>query len=203
MTELRTERLVLRRARPDDLEAIHAVLSDARVMLYWSSGPHSTLDQTRDWLDSMIDSPREISDDFVITLDGELIGKLGAWRLPEIGFAIRSDHWGKGYAAEAMSAFLDHVFTRPGVEFLIADVDPRNEASLNLLTGHGFVETGRASGSWNTHIGPCDSIYLRLDRAAWLNAGSPSRPHGGRAARQGRAPKAPSGPRSSARPTGE
>ena len=171
MTELRTERLILRRARPADLEAIHAVLSDERVMLYWSSAPHATLDESRAWLESMIDSPPELSDDFVVTLDGQVIGKLGTWRLPEIGFAIRSDHWGKGYAAEAMRAFLDHIFDRPDVEFLVADVDPRNTASLGLLTRFGFVETGRAMSTWNTHIGECDSVYLRLDRSVWLSGG--------------------------------
>ena len=168
--ELRTERLVLRRARRGDLEAIHAVLSDERAMRYWSSGPHSELAETERWLDSMITSPHEVSDDFVVTLDGEAIGKLGAWRLPEFGFILLPDHWGRGYAAEAMKAFLDHMFRSRGVDFLNADVDPRNTSSLRLLTNHGFIETGRASGTWNTHIGSCDSIYLRLDREAWLSA---------------------------------
>ncbi len=171
MTELHTERLVLRRARPDDLEAIHAVLSDERTMRYWSTGPHADLDQTRAWLDSMIFSPPEVSEDFVVTLDGEVIGKLGAFRLPEIGFILRFDRWGSGYATEAIRAFLTHVFQRPGVDHLIADVDPRNTASLGLLLRHGFVETGRAAGTWQTHLGSCDSVYLRLDRAAWLSAG--------------------------------
>ena len=170
-TELRTNRLVLRRARADDLEAMHAVLSDEQAMQYWSSGPHSSLAQTRAWLDSMINAPHELCDDFVVTLDGEVIGKLGTWRLPEIGFILRSDRWGQGYAAEAMGTFLDHLFATRDIEFLTADVDPRNVASIRLLASHGFVETGRASGTWNTHIGICDSVYLRLDREAWLNAG--------------------------------
>lgn len=170
-TELCTERLVLRRAWPEDLEAMHAVLSDERSMHYWSNGPHSELAETGRWLTSMIASPREISDDFVVTLDGEAIGKMGAWRLPEFGFILRSDMWGRGYASEAMAAFLDHMFRTRGVEFLSADTDPRNEAALRLLARHGFAETGRASGTWNTHIGLCDSVYLRLDREAWLSAG--------------------------------
>jgi RimJ/RimL family protein N-acetyltransferase len=49
-------------------------------------------------------------------------------------------------------------------------VDPRNTPSIRLLTRHGFVETGRASGTWNTHIGACDSVYLRLVRERWLDA---------------------------------
>ena len=43
MTELRTDRLILRRARPEDLEAMHAVLTDERAMQYWSEGPHADI----------------------------------------------------------------------------------------------------------------------------------------------------------------
>ena len=164
MTELRTARLVLRRAIPDDLAAMHAILSDPRAMTYWSHPPHESLDRTREWLDSMIGAPPELGDDFVVTLDGRVIGKFGAWRLPEFGFILSPDHWGRGYAAEAMAAFLDHVFARPDIDHLIADVDPDNRASLALLARYGFTETGRATGTCETHIGLRDSVYLRLDR---------------------------------------
>ena len=168
--ELRTDRLILRRARAADLEGMHAVLSDERSMVYWSNGPHADRAETKRWLDSMIASPRSVSDDFVITLDGTAIGKMGAWRLPEFGFILRSDLWGRGYASEAMKAFLDHMFRTRGVDFLTADTDPRNEQAQRLLSSHGFVETGRASGTWRTHIGVCDSVYFKLDRETWLNA---------------------------------
>jgi [ribosomal protein S5]-alanine N-acetyltransferase len=168
MTELRTARLVLRRAVPDDLAAMHSVFSDPRAMTYWTHGPHESVERTREWLEAMIASPANVSDDFVVTLDGRPIGKMGAWRLPEFGFILAPDHWGKGFASEALIAFLDHVFARPNVDHLIADVDPRNCASLALLERHGFGEIGRAKGTWDTHIGLCDSIYLRLDRDTWL-----------------------------------
>ena len=171
MTELRTDRLILRRARPDDLEAMHVVLSDDRAMRYWTTGPHADLAETERWLQSMIQSPYELSDDFVVTLDGEAIGKMGAWRLPEFGFILRSDHWGRGYASEALRAFLDYMFRTRQVAFLTADTDPRNAIALRLLASHGYVETGRATGTWTTHIGVCDSVYLRLDRESWLSAG--------------------------------
>lgn len=171
MTELRTTRLVLRRAVPGDLEAMHTIFSNARAMTYWTHGPHESLDRTREWLDLMIGAPADQGDDFVITLDGRAIGKLGAWRLPEFGFILSPEHWRRGYAAEAMAAFLDHVFARADVDHLIADVDPRNRASLTLLERHGFTETGRAAGTWETHIGRCDSIYLRLDEKDWRSHG--------------------------------
>lgn len=171
MTELHTSRLVLRRARPSDLEAIHAVFSDERAMTYWSHPPHANPERTREWLDAMIQSPPELSDDFVVTFNGRPIGKFGAWRLPDFGYILSPDHWGQGYAAEAMIAFLDHVFARPDVDHLTADVDPRNKGSIALLERFGFAETGRATGTWDTHIGLCDSIYFRLEREAWLKRG--------------------------------
>jgi ribosomal-protein-alanine N-acetyltransferase len=170
VTVLRTARLTLRRARPDDVAAMHAVLTDERAMTYWWTPPHPDLETTRAWLDSMIATTPEQGDDFIIDLDGTAIGKIGAWRLPEMGFILGSGHWGKGYASEALRAFLDHVFARPDVTHLIADVDPRNTASLRLLAGHKFIETHRAKGTWTTHIGLCDSVYLRLDRDDWLRA---------------------------------
>ena len=47
---LATGRLVLRQLRHDDAEALFPVLSDAEVMTWWSSGPHATVDETRDYL---------------------------------------------------------------------------------------------------------------------------------------------------------
>jgi RimJ/RimL family protein N-acetyltransferase len=45
---------------------------------------------------------------------------------------------------------------------LTADVDPRNLSSLALLKRNGFVETGRATGTWQIGAELCDSIYLWL-----------------------------------------
>lgn len=160
MTELRTKRLVLRRARPHDVEALHEVFGDERSMHYWSNGPHTDLEETWRWLNSMIEASPDESDDFVVTVDGQVVGKLGCWKLPEIGFILRSDHWGKGLASEALSAFLAHIFAARDIDRVIADVDPRNVGALRLLHSYGFAETGRAKGTWNTHIGLCDSVYL-------------------------------------------
>ncbi len=161
--EIRTDRLLLRRAREDDLSDVHAIMSDPTVMRYWSSLPHADIAQTEKWLRSMIDADLSTSDDFVIEQDRRVIGKLGCWQLPEIGFHLASDHWGQGYASEALAAYLDRRRSMGEPATLIADVDPRNRASLMLLTRHGFVETGRASGTWQVGNELCDSVYLAID----------------------------------------
>ena len=111
----------------------------------------------------MVDADPAVSDDFIVEHDGQLIGKLGCWRLPEIGFMIDADHAGQGFATEALTAFLDHRRRIGTPRQITADVDPRNRASLALLVRHGFVETGRAQGTWVVAGETCDSIYLALD----------------------------------------
>ena len=161
-----TKRLLLRRARPDDVAAMHEVLSSTLAMRYWSGPPHTHIEQTRAWIDVMISAPPEHSEDFIIEIDGHAAGKVGAYRLPEFGYILHPDFWGQGYASEALSAFLSHLWRmRPDVLALTADVDPRNAASIRLLERHGFHETGRAERTFDTHIGWCNSIYFAISRA--------------------------------------
>jgi ribosomal-protein-alanine N-acetyltransferase len=161
MIEIRTQRLVLRRARPDDVDAVHAIMSDAAVMQYWSTPPHSERAETERWLDSMIAADPTQSDDFILTMNGRPIGKLGAWKLPEVGFLLAREMWGQGLASEAMTAFIEHR-RRAGSARLTADVDPRNAPCLRFLDRHGFLESRRAERTWLVGDEWCDSVYLSL-----------------------------------------
>ena len=164
--EITTGRLQLRRAKPEDAADLFAVFSDPRAMRYWSTPPHAGIGETERWLDSMITIDPVTGDDFVIERDGRVIGKAGAWRLPELGFILHPDHWGQGLAHEALGAVIAHLFATHPLDRLTADVDPRNTASLRLLTRLGFAETGRAARTWRVGDEWCDSIYLALSRPA-------------------------------------
>jgi RimJ/RimL family protein N-acetyltransferase len=160
---LRTARLLLRRAAASDLDAIHEIMSDARAMKYWSSLPHAQKSETQQWLNNMLDADQAgDSDEFIIELKGALIGKIGAWRSSEIGFFLRPDHWGGGYATEALKAYIEYATSRR-IDCLTADVDPRNAPCLRLLDTCGFYETGREEATFVVDGRPCDSVYMRLD----------------------------------------
>lgn len=146
----------------DDAAALHAIFSDPQPMRYWSTLPHESLAQTEEWLAGMLAADPALSDDFILEADGEVVGKLGCWRLPEIGYLLNPAAWGRGYASEAMAAFIAHR-RRSGSRELTADTDPRNGASIRLLQRHGFVETGRARNSWLIGGQWFDSIYWRVD----------------------------------------
>ncbi|MDP3800649.1 GNAT family N-acetyltransferase [Brevundimonas sp.] len=164
--EIRTSRLILRSARPDDLEAMHAVLSDPRATRWWSTPPHESLDQTAAWLDGMIASGPD-HPDFVVELEGRVIGKAGFYEMPNVGYILHPDCWGQGLAVEAVGAAVDHVFRTRDVETLTADVDPDNAASIRLLERLGFVPAGSAERTWNVGGVWKDSLYYALSRTDW------------------------------------
>lgn len=167
MTRIVTKRLVLRRAEPGDLEAMFAVLSHRAATRYWSTPPHESLEQTRPWLTSMID---ESDDDFVVTLEGRVIGKAGFFRDPEVGFILHPDVHGRGYGHEAVRAVVERALLERGLPEIDADVDPRNEPCLTLLSRLGFVETGRQAGTWQVGDELCDSVYLSLNAEQFRRA---------------------------------
>ncbi len=158
-----TARLTLRSARADDLDAFWAILSDPVAMRHWSTAAHASRDETADWLDRMIaraGSGRER----VIEMDGRVVGKAGAHDLPEVGFILHPDFWGKGIVPEAMAAIIPYVWATTDTGHLFADVDPRNAGSVRALEKLGFRETHRAERTYLINGEWSDSVYLRLDR---------------------------------------
>ena len=141
---------------------MHAILSDPEAMRFWSTPPHERMEQTEEWIAGMIGADPALSDDFIVEAEGRVIGKFGAWQLPDLGYLLDPAVWRQGYASEAMRAFLAHR-RRAGGRFLTADTDPRNEASIRLLWRHGFVETGRAERTWLIGGQWYDSIYWRVE----------------------------------------
>ncbi|MEE4315500.1 GNAT family N-acetyltransferase [Erythrobacter dokdonensis] len=166
---IRTGRLVLRRVRPEaDFAAMHRLLCDPQAMAYWATPPHETEAETRDWLAAMAATAPEEGDDFIIEYQGRAVGKVGFFRFPDIGYIIDPALWGQGLVAEALVPVIARAFTLHGQERIIADVDPRNTASIRLLGKLGFAETHRAErtmligGEW------CDSVYFALSQEDWL-----------------------------------
>ena len=164
-----TERLVLRPALLTDLEALHEILADPEQMRFWSTPPHSDLQRTRAWLESMIAARAEgrSVDDCIVEFEGRVVGKAGFWRAPELGFIFPRRVQGLGIAAEALEALLARAFELRGLARVTADVDPRNERCLRLLARLGLRETGRRArtfciaGVWS------DSVDLELTAQAW------------------------------------
>jgi ribosomal-protein-alanine N-acetyltransferase len=162
MDRIVTERFVLRRFEPGDAPAMHAIMSDPAAMQYWSSLPHTDIAQTEDWIARTIGAVAAgDSDDFAVTLDGELVGKAGLWKGDELGMIFAPCVWGTGLAAEAVAAVIARARAR-GVRTVTADVDPRNVRAVRFLERFGFVTTGSAERTYRIGEAWTDSVYLEL-----------------------------------------
>ena len=134
-------------------------------MRFWSTPPHADLEQTRAFVRATLAMTADgRGDDQVVELDGQVVGKAGLWDNQEIGFILAPAVWGRGVGRAAVKAVISRARTR-GVTRITADVDPRNTASLKLLTGLGFVETGRVERTMQVAGEWVDSVYLELNLA--------------------------------------
>ena len=86
--------------------------------------------------------------------NGRIIGDIGVNfagpgdRQAEIGFSLHPDHWGRGFAGEALRALLDDLFRRHGLHRVIAITGAENERSRALLERLGFRHEGMTIASW-------------------------------------------------------
>lgn len=173
---LATPRLDLRPLVPADAPALFAIYSDPRVMRYWSSGPWAAVAEA----EARIARHREalaageyLVLGFVRRSDGELVGSGALFHLSaqcrraEVGYGLRPDAWGQGYAAEAVGELLRFGFADLALHRIEADVDPRNEASVRLLERLGFTREGLLRERWIVEGEISDAAFYGLLRREW------------------------------------
>lgn len=144
---LETERLVLREFAPGDTDALLKVLGDPIAMQYYPA-PF-----TRAEVDEWIARNRARYADpgfglwaMLLKSSGELIGDCGCVMQEvdgrneiEVGYHVRRDLWGSGYATEAARACMDYAFARLGATWVISMVRPENVASRRVAEKNGMV----------------------------------------------------------------
>ena len=59
----------------------------------------------------------------------------------ELGFHLRTEHWGQGFATESAQAVASYAFTTAAARSLVAGHHPQNEASRRVLQRLGFRYT--------------------------------------------------------------
>ena len=113
---LETERLMLRNITPDDWQAAFQWCGDPDAARYMIYPVYTKAEDVKTlWLDSLDpDDPDSCDAGIVLKETGELIGSAGIYYRPEkdlwtIGYNLRKDQWGHGYAGETILGLLDFV----------------------------------------------------------------------------------------------
>lgn len=146
-----TERLVLRRERPGDRDLWLEHMNTPQVME--KVGGVITADKVAERFDEMAAADWAAEPPFVFVAlksDDTLIGKCGlaAIETPvapdslrgqfQIGWTLRADHWGKGYATEAAATMLALAFGRFDLQVVYSQTSERNRGSWRVMERLGM-----------------------------------------------------------------
>ncbi len=168
-------RITLRDFHEDDLDGCMAVVGDPEVTRFLSfdtrpRGVHATAlaaDIARSQTDPRPDYYLAVIAKDTSTMIGFTRLGLGGPKAAELGYAIRRDLWGQGYATEAAAVVLDFGFATLGLHRIQAACGPDNAASQRVLAKLGFSYEGRmrdhvfTNGAWR------DSLLYSLLETEW------------------------------------
>ena len=169
---LETERLIIRRVRKEDADAIFLDASDA-YSCEMDSGeePYTEMNEEFwNFVDELIQ--RETQYSIVLKDTQEVVGCVRLMEddsrqveAMEVGYRIYPGYRRKGYAYEAVSALLSLVQDELRLDLVLAGVIKENEPSIALLQNLGFEREGfHRKGFWSAKHGPMDIERYYRDR---------------------------------------
>lgn len=146
--QIETPRLLLRLPRREDLDAWAEMMVDEETARFIGG----VTQRSMSWRALMTMIGAWHAEGFsmfsvVEKATGRWVGRLGPWRPDgwpgtEVGWAIRRDCWGRGYAPEGAAAAMDWAFDHLGWTDIIHSIAPDNLASQAVARKLGSVNRG-------------------------------------------------------------
>ena len=152
LPELETERLLLRKMRLDDAEAMFVYASDPEVTRYVLFETHRSVEDSKSFLRQALEGYER--GDFggwgvVLKDSGAFVGTCGmdAGYAPEharaeLGYVLSREHWGRGLMPEAVRAVIRFGFGRMGLNRVQARCIAENVASARVMEKAGMAYEG-------------------------------------------------------------
>lgn len=149
--ELHTDRLLLRRLKPDDQEDIFELRSNPDVMRYIPRPLAVTIDDAAAHIEvtsKMLDENVGINWGIKEKSSNKIIGSIGIFRVMkehyrgEVGYILNPKWHNKGIMNEALGVVLSYGFEKMKLHSIEAIIDPDNIASARLLEKNKFRREG-------------------------------------------------------------
>jgi ribosomal-protein-alanine N-acetyltransferase len=152
LPELETERLLLRKMRLDDAEAMFAYASDPEVTRYVLFETHRSVEDSESFLRLALEGYER--GDFggwgvVLKDSGAFVGTCGMdagyaseHARAELGYVLSREHWGRGLMPEAVRAVIRFGFGRIGLNRVQARCIAENAASARVMEKAGMTYEG-------------------------------------------------------------
>ena len=149
MTEIKTERLELKKHGIKYLHSTHIYAGDPKNTVYMINLPNSTLEETAQYLtliDDEWNKPDQKLFEYAIILNGIHIGAVALsineeTRIGELGWILNKENHGNGYATEAARAIIDMAIysDKINIEKFVAHCDYRNTPSIRVMEKIGLT----------------------------------------------------------------
>lgn len=134
--------------RESDIAMAEKLWGDERVTRYICASGRFTKDEIAERLALEISNGENFGVQYwpvFLSASGEFIGCCGLRPHSggyELGFHLRAEFWGQGYAFEAAGAVIHYALSALGADTLFAGHNPENAASKKLLEKLGFQYVG-------------------------------------------------------------
>ena len=150
-----TDRLIMRRLRPEDYQAMASWDMDERVCKYLMNNACKTPEDPLTWLPKK--DPTSRINILMLVMDKEDGHAVGIYALNHdverdvwtLSYVNRFDDWGKGYTAEGMKALMDHAVKVYGARSFEGECAKENVGSAIVLKKLGMVYDHSSSYSKN------------------------------------------------------
>jgi RimJ/RimL family protein N-acetyltransferase len=178
---LRTERLLLRRFTADDVDLLVELDSDPDVMHYVTGGRTTPREEiVEDYLPAFLDYYRRYDGFGFWAAVQRSTGQFVGWfhlRPPdpddpldvELGYRLRQEAWGQGYASEGSRALIDKAFREFGARRVHAETMAVHVGSRRVMERAGLRYVRTFQQDWPYAI-PGDEhgdVEYALTRAEW------------------------------------
>ena len=148
--KLETERLILRRYKESDIDAIYEIITDERLSKYIKF-PKFTKDEELECIKQWINEADvskyerwviERKSDSVVVGNIDVNTVVKKHNYCNVGYTIRYDYWGNGYAAEALKVVSEHLLNDSGYYLVECSCNELNTQSSKVMLKAGFKKDG-------------------------------------------------------------
>src|SRR5512144_1171703 len=149
MIILETDRLILRRQVPEDLDSLFALYGDPDVTRYIPDAPRTRQEASEELEWFRNGHPKNPQLGLWATIhkaDNRFIGRCGLlpWTIDqrpevEVAYLIAKSYWGQGLGTEAAQALVEYGFEHLGLSRLICLIDHDNVASIRVASKIGMT----------------------------------------------------------------
>jgi RimJ/RimL family protein N-acetyltransferase len=171
---LHGKNVALRAREREDLKRLHELYRNVDLVLFgdgaWNPEPLAAWEKD---FDKHIED--EDKSDFVIEVDGKVIGEIGLHRwknrragTAELGIGIYDPEYvGRGYGRDAINVLLDWCFRIQNYRKVLLHTNATNERAIHAYRACGFIEEGRLREDDYVDGQYVDTLVMGILRSEW------------------------------------